>query len=142
MRGKAMLLAGALIAAMAAPIAPASAQSYGYGAQRGYVDPECARVRQQNLAMGAAIGSLAGGLLGANVAKDKNEFEGAALGAVVGAAAGGALGHYRTRCGAPGYAGYGQQPYGQQPYGQQPYGQQPYGQQPYGYSSEAGYRGY
>lgn len=130
MRGQAFVAAAALSAALIA--APnASAQQYpsyhdAHVAQQQY----CAQRANQNTALGAAIGGIAGAVLGSQVAARGHRTDGSVLGGVVGAAAGAMIGRsnaQRNCANQPVQGAY--DPYYGQPYGQQPqYGgyQEPY----------------
>jgi hypothetical protein len=98
MRGQAFLFASALVLA-GLIAAPAQAQS-NWGGQGGYTqsDPWCAQQRQNRMLAGAAIGGIAGAVIGKNVAARKNNTEGAVLGGVTGAAAGALIGRSSAQC--------------------------------------------
>lgn len=114
MRGQAFLFAAALMAALVA--VPASADPYRPYGQGGYSqsDPWCAQQKQNRMLAGAAIGGIAGAVIGKNLAARKNNTEGALLGGATGAAAGALLGR-ATACNnvtqGQNVAGYGQPGY-------------------------------
>ncbi|MFZ4068900.1 MAG: YMGG-like glycine zipper-containing protein [Caulobacterales bacterium] len=98
MRGQAFLFAGVLMAAAVAA-APANADPYRTYGQGGYsqTDPWCAQQKQNRMLAGAAIGGIAGAVIGKNLAARKNNTEGTVLGGATGAAAGALIGR-ATAC--------------------------------------------
>jgi hypothetical protein len=103
------------LATLGAP-APAAAQSYQTRVQ----DPYCAQSKQNRTLAGAAIGGVAGAVLGREVAARNARTEGTVLGGVAGAAAGAAIGRSTARCNTQVYNdngynnGYGHDGYGRQ----------------------------
>jgi hypothetical protein len=114
MRGQALVFAAAALAAVIA--APAQADPYRTYSQSGYsqTDPWCAQQKQNRMLAGAAIGGIAGAVLGKQLAARKNNTEGAVLGGATGAAAGALIGR-ATACNgaapAQNYNGYTQPGY-------------------------------
>ncbi len=135
MRGQAMLAAGALATALLAAQPAAAEPYYGYvSADQTRYEQQCRDSRTGRTIAGAAIGAIAGAVLGNNVAGRGNQGDGSVLGAVVGGAAGAAIGRSTARCAPPHQQGY-QQPY-QQPYhndGSGLYGGPAYTPSSYGY---------
>lgn len=98
MRGQAFV-AAALAAALAGMAQPAAAQSYpSYHDEHVSVQQRCQQARNNNTIAGAAIGGVAGAVLGSQAAARGHRSDGSLLGAVVGAAAGAAIGRSNTRC--------------------------------------------
>lgn len=92
MRGQA-LFAAALCGAALLAAPQASAQSYGsYHNEHVARHEQCRDSRNNRTAAGAAIGGVAGAVLGSQVAARGHRTDGSVLGAVVGAVAGGMIG--------------------------------------------------
>jgi len=130
MRGQAFAAAAAL--ALTAVIAtPASAQQYPtYHDAHVATQQQCAQSRNNRTLGGAAIGAVAGALLGRELASRGHRDDHALGGAVIGAIGGAAIGRTTAACNRTPQGSYDPY-YGQsyQQYPQQQY-QQPY-QQPY-----------
>jgi hypothetical protein len=124
MRGQALVAASAMAAVLlAAP--QAAAQQYpsyhdAHVAQQNY----CAQRANNNTALGAAIGGIAGAVLGSQVAARGHRTDGSILGGVVGAVAGGMIGrsNAQRQCATQPQGAY--DPYYGQP--QQQYGHDQY----------------
>ncbi|MDX2275958.1 MAG: glycine zipper 2TM domain-containing protein [Hyphomonadaceae bacterium] len=139
MRIKAFVAAAALMAGMMAAPQQAAAQSYpSYGDAHAAQQYQCQTSRNNRTMGGAAIGAVAGAVLGSQVSGRGHRTDGSVLGAVVGAVAGGMIGRQTAQptCNLPPQGSY--EPYYGQPY-QQPYGDNsglyggPYQNSSYGY---------
>jgi hypothetical protein len=99
MRGQAMLALGVLSGALLVA-APAQARTPYYQSGSTYTeeDPWCARQKQNRMLLGAALGGVAGAVLGNNVAARNAQTEGTVVGGVVGAASGAAIGRASAQC--------------------------------------------
>lgn len=152
MRGQVLIAASALVAAVIAAPQQAAAQQYpsyhdAHVAQQQY----CGQRSNQNTALGAAIGGIAGAVLGSQVSARGHRTDGSLVGGVAGAAVGAMIGRSNSQqCrNAPvqgsydPYYGQQQPQYGgyqqQQPYGNDDLYGGPYQQSSYG--NEYGGRG-
>lgn len=98
MRGQAFLAASAMAAALFAA-GPASAQNYGnYHDEHVARQEQCQQSKNNRTAGGAAIGAVAGAVLGSQAAARGHRSDGSVLGAVVGGLAGAMIGRQSARC--------------------------------------------
>lgn len=125
MRGQAFVAVTALATALA--VQPAAAQRYPtYHDEYVATQQQCQQSRNGNTVVGAALGGIAGAVLGSNAAARGHRSDGGLLGAVVGAAAGAAIARSNTRCPQVPQGSY--DPYNGQSYQTYPDG---YGRDPY-----------
>jgi hypothetical protein len=95
---RALILAAASLAAVAAPGA-ASAQSYGSSYYNdGRIPQECQQQLNNQRLTGAVVGGIAGALLGRSVSARQSRTGAGAIGAVVGAIAGSEVARGRLTC--------------------------------------------
>ncbi len=151
MRFPSFVAAAALMAGVIAAPQQAAAQGYpSYHDAHVSQQYNCQQSRNNRTAGGAAIGAVAGAVLGSQVSGRGHRSDGSILGAVVGAVAGGMIGRSTATngqiCNAPVQGSY--DPYYGQPYGQQQYPPNygdndlyggPYQQSAYGYGNNNGY---
>lgn len=99
MRGQAFVAATAMAAALMGMAQPAAAQNYpSYHDEHVSVQQQCQRARTNNTVAGAAIGGIAGAVLGSQAGARGHRTDGSIVGAVLGAVAGSAIGRSNTRC--------------------------------------------
>ena len=88
-----------ILAVSALGILMSSASLAYAGSSTAPVDQQtCQQHQTNNTVAGAAVGAVAGAIVGNNVAARGHHGAGSALGAVVGGVAGGAIGHNTTNC--------------------------------------------
>lgn len=98
MRGQAFVAAAVLAAALMGTAQPAAAQYRSYHDEHVSVQQQCQRARNNNTVAGAAIGGVAGAVLGSQAGARGHRSDGGVLGAVLGAAAGAAIARSNTHC--------------------------------------------
>ena len=87
------------VSALGILMSSASLAYAGEGSSAPSVDPQtCQQHQTTNTVAGAAVGAVAGAIVGNNVAARGHHGAGSALGAVVGGVAGGTIGHNTTNC--------------------------------------------